>query len=164
MHEYSNVEVILLDDKQLKDQKGSKNVLSIKKDSEKSYSILVKDGKIFIYINLESFFRLASSNVLTINADESLENIRSGANSIVISLPKQKHLSYLLKFSNQEGKLIVILSTFVFIYLIDAINFNKLLGTIKSGKNLEHDETSQFSERTEEASAEQYFQVQKFFL
>ncbi len=49
MHEYSNVEVILLDDQQLKDQKGNKNVLSIKKDSEKSYSILVKGGNIFVY-------------------------------------------------------------------------------------------------------------------
>lgn len=49
MHEYSNVEVILLDDQQLKDQKGNKNVLSIKKDSEKSYSILVKGGNIFLY-------------------------------------------------------------------------------------------------------------------
>jgi hypothetical protein len=46
MHEYSNVEVIPLDDQQLKDQKGSAKVLSIKKDSDNSYSILVKGGKI----------------------------------------------------------------------------------------------------------------------
>lgn len=48
MHEYSNVEVIPLDDQQLKDRKGSATVLSIKKDSENSYSILIKGGKIFI--------------------------------------------------------------------------------------------------------------------
>jgi hypothetical protein len=46
MHEYSNVEVIPLDDQQLKDQKGSAKVLSIKKDSDNSYSIIVKGGKI----------------------------------------------------------------------------------------------------------------------
>jgi len=48
MHEYSNVEIIQLDDKQLKDRKGNANILSIQKDSEKSYSILVKGGEIFI--------------------------------------------------------------------------------------------------------------------
>jgi hypothetical protein len=64
------------------------------------------------------FFGLDSSNELTINVDESLENIRSGTNGIIISLPKQKYLSYLLKFSNQEGKLIIILNIFRFIYII----------------------------------------------
>jgi hypothetical protein len=44
MHEYSNVDVIQLDDKQLKDQKGNTNILSIKKDLDKSYSIFVKGG------------------------------------------------------------------------------------------------------------------------
>jgi hypothetical protein len=49
---------------------------------------------------------LDSSNVVSISIDESLENVRSGSTGIVISLPKQKHLSYLLKFRNQEGKLV----------------------------------------------------------
>jgi hypothetical protein len=47
---------------------------------------------------------LGTTNILTITIDESFENIRSGPTGIIISLPKQKHLSYLLKFSNQEGK------------------------------------------------------------
>jgi len=51
-------------------------------------------------------FHLDSSNVVSISIDESLENVRSGSTGIVISLPKQKYLSYLLKFRNQEGKLI----------------------------------------------------------
>jgi hypothetical protein len=163
MHEYSNVEVILLDDQQLKDQKGNKNVLSIKKDSEKSYSILVKGGNIFLFFdnNVGFFFCLGSSTGLTISVDESLENVRSGSAGIVISLPKQKHLSYLLKFANQEGKLTNLI-TLLFTYLIDAINFNKLLGSIKSGKSIEEGETSQFDERTEESSAQQYFQVKIF--
>jgi histone-arginine methyltransferase CARM1 len=127
MHEYSNVEIIQLDDKQLKDRIGNANILSIQKDSEKSYSILVKGD---------------SSNVLTISVDESLENVRSGSTGIIISLPKQKYLSYLLKFSNQE----------------DALSFNRLLGSIKSGKSIDGNEASQFDERTEESSAEQYFQ------
>ena len=45
MHEYSNVEVISLTEKQFKDRKDIKNVISIKKDSEKTHSILVKGGK-----------------------------------------------------------------------------------------------------------------------
>jgi alpha-acetolactate decarboxylase len=85
MHEYSNVEVISLDDQQFKDRKGSAKVLSIKKDSDNSYSILVKGD---------------SSNTLTISVDDSLESVRSGSTGIVVSLPKQKNLSYLLKFSN----------------------------------------------------------------
>ncbi len=43
---------------------------------------------------------------MTISVDDSLESIRSGSAGIVVSLPKQKNLSYLLKFSNQEGKFI----------------------------------------------------------
>jgi hypothetical protein len=46
----------------------------------------------------------------------------------------------------------------VFVYL-DAVSFNKLLTSIKSGKGIEDGETSQFDERTEESSALQYFQV-----
>jgi hypothetical protein len=47
MHEYSNVEVIPLDGQQSKDRKVTANVLSIKKVSEKSYSILAKGGETF---------------------------------------------------------------------------------------------------------------------
>jgi hypothetical protein len=89
---------------------------------DKSYSIFVKGGMSCCYFwSLKKngfFFGLDSSNELTINVDESLENIRSGTNGIIISLPKQKYLSYLLKFSNQEGKLIIILNIFRFIYII----------------------------------------------
>jgi hypothetical protein len=49
-------------------------------------------------------FDLGISTALTISLDSLFENIRSGSNGIIISLPKQKNLSYLLKFSNQEGK------------------------------------------------------------
>ncbi len=49
-------------------------------------------------------FILGTSTIFTITLDESFENIRSGSTGIIISLPKQKHLSYLFKFSNQEGK------------------------------------------------------------
>lgn len=42
---------------------------------------------------------------------------------------------------------------------LEAISFSKLLQSIKSGENLEDIPASQFDERTEEASAEQYFQV-----
>ncbi len=49
-------------------------------------------------------------------------------------------------------------------YFLDAINFNKLLESIKSGKNIDDTETSQFDERTEESSAQQYFQVFQFFI
>jgi hypothetical protein len=105
MHEYSNVEVISLDDQQFKDRKGSAKVLSIKKDSDNSYSILVKGGKDFFLDYPRKIFLLDSSNTLTISVDDSLENVRSGSTGIVVSLPKQKNLSYLLKFSNQEGKI-----------------------------------------------------------
>ncbi|CAF0813781.1 unnamed protein product [Adineta steineri] len=127
MHEYSDVEVIPLDGPQSKDRKETKNTLSIKKNSEKSYSILVKGD---------------SSNVPAISVDESVEHIRSGSTGIIISLPKQKHLSYLVKFSSSE----------------DALNFNKVVGLIKSGKDFDDNGNSQFNERTEDASAEQYFQ------
>jgi hypothetical protein len=49
-------------------------------------------------------------------------------------------------------------------YFLDAINFNKLLESIKSGKNIDDTETSQFDERTEESSAQQYFQVFQSFI
>jgi len=127
MHEYANVEIIPLDDQQAKDRKGKAKVLSIKKDSDKTYSILVKENE---------------SKTWSISVDESLENVRSGSTGIVVSLPKQKYLSYLLKFSNSE----------------DVISFNKLLCSIKTGKDIDGSEASLFDERTEESSAEQYFQ------
>ncbi len=96
---------------------------------------------------------------MTISVDDSLESIRSGSAGIVVSLPKQKNLSYLLKFSNQEGK-IYFSSLFSFVHSCsDAISFNKLLGSVKAGKGFDDSEASQFDERTEESSAQQYFQV-----
>lgn len=35
--------------------------------------------------------------------DESVETIRSGLTGIIVSLPKEKNLSYLIKFSKPEG-------------------------------------------------------------
>jgi hypothetical protein len=57
---------------------------------------------------------------------------------------------------------LIILNIFVFIYIffIDALSFSRLLGSIKSGKSIDGNEASQFDERTEESSAEQYFQVE----
>lgn len=46
MQDYSNVEVISLDEPQSKDRKETSNVLSIKKDSEKSYTLSIKGGKV----------------------------------------------------------------------------------------------------------------------
>jgi hypothetical protein len=43
--------------------------------------------------------------------------------------------------------------------LLDAISFNKLLASLKAGKGFDVD-GSQFDERTEESSAQQYFQVE----
>jgi len=126
MQDYSNVEVIPLDGTQAKDRTEATSVLSVKRDSDKSYVLAIKGD---------------SSSKVTISLDNSLENIRSGTTGIVVSLPKQRNLSYLFKFENQE----------------DAANFSKLLGSIKTGKDIEDGANSQFDERTEEASAEQYF-------
>jgi hypothetical protein len=50
MHEYSGVDVLSLDDQQIKVKKGTTTISSIKKDDEqKKYSILVKDGEIFCF-------------------------------------------------------------------------------------------------------------------
>ncbi|CAF2458198.1 unnamed protein product [Rotaria sp. Silwood2] len=127
MREYSNVEVISLDDQLARDRQETNNVLSIKKASEGTYSLLLNRD---------------SSDVWKISVDKSFECIRSGSAGIIISLPKQKHLTYLLKFSNRE----------------DAMHFNKVLEYIKSGIDIDDLENSQFDERTEESSAEQYFQ------
>jgi hypothetical protein len=47
MHKYSDVDIISLDDQQIKSRKGTTNVLLIKKeDEQKKYSLIVQDGKI----------------------------------------------------------------------------------------------------------------------
>ncbi|CAF0798860.1 unnamed protein product [Adineta ricciae] len=128
MHQYSGVDVVFLDDQQNKFSKGATNSLEIKKDAEqKKYCVAIKNG---------------ASVIGNIILDESFENIRSGSNGIVISLPKQKHLSYLLRFSSPD----------------DLNSFKKILSTIKSGRSIEDNISSQFDERTEESSAVQYFQ------
>ncbi|CAF2040224.1 unnamed protein product [Rotaria magnacalcarata] len=128
MHQYSSVDVTALDDQEVKSEKVTVNLLLVKENAEqKKYALTVKDG---------------SSIIITINLDESLENVRSGLTGTIISLPKQKHLSYLLKFSNQG----------------DVTSFNKVLLSIKLGKNIEENVSCQFDERTEESSAVQYFQ------
>lgn len=107
MHKYSNVDVISLHDQQLKSSKGPANGLIIKKeDEQKQYSLIVQDGKSFDLVFGKDIFwnSLGSSTVHTIALDQSVESMRSGSTGITISLPKQKHLSYLLKFSNQDGK------------------------------------------------------------
>jgi hypothetical protein len=121
MHKYSDVDIISLDDQQIKNEKGRKNVVLIKKDDEqKKYLLIVQDGEILGYYfekKKDSFmFVLGTSTILTIPLDESFENIRSGSTGIIISLPKQKYLSYLLKFSNQEGKNFKDFKLFTLIY------------------------------------------------
>ena len=55
MHEYSNVDVTLLDDKLSKDQQETKSSLSIKKESEKAYILLVKRGELsFLFLMCRS--------------------------------------------------------------------------------------------------------------
>ncbi|CAF3627482.1 unnamed protein product [Rotaria sordida] len=127
MHAYSDVEVISLDDELLQDRKETQTALSIQKDIAATCCLL---------------FNRDSSNVLKISLDQSFERIRSGSSGIIISLPKQNHLTYLIKFSNQE----------------DAIKFNKLLGFIKSGNDIDDFGNSIFDDRTANLSAEQYFQ------
>ena len=51
MQEYSNVEVIPLDEPQSKDRKETSSVLSIKRDSEKSYILSIKGGKVISEVN-----------------------------------------------------------------------------------------------------------------
>ncbi|CAF3812629.1 unnamed protein product [Rotaria magnacalcarata] len=103
MHQYSSVDVTALDDQQVKSEKVTVNLLLAKENAEqKKYALTVKDG---------------SSIIITINLDESLENVRS-----------------------------------------DVTSFNKLLLSIKLGKNIEENVSCQFDERTEESSAVQYFQ------
>jgi hypothetical protein len=51
----------------------------------------------------------------------------------------------------------------IYMYFLDAVNFNGVLTSIKSGKDIEDSGNSLFDERTEEASAEQYFQVEFFY-
>jgi hypothetical protein len=54
MHKYTGVDIISLDDQQIKSQKGTTNILLIKKDDEqKTYSLIVQDGEI-VFFSLES--------------------------------------------------------------------------------------------------------------
>ena len=46
MQRYSNVDVICLDDRQIKAQKGTLNILL--RVEQKKYAILVNEGKIFV--------------------------------------------------------------------------------------------------------------------
>jgi hypothetical protein len=47
MNKYSGVDVICLDDQQIKSSKGTTNILEIKKDDEqKNYCIIIKNGEI----------------------------------------------------------------------------------------------------------------------
>lgn len=48
MHQYSSVDVISLDDQQIKNEKVTINILLSKEDSEqKKYALTVKDGNLF---------------------------------------------------------------------------------------------------------------------
>ena len=51
MYEYSNVDVICLDDQQVKVQKGIINVLFNREDGEqnKKYALVVSDGKRYTF-------------------------------------------------------------------------------------------------------------------
>ena len=91
--------------------------------------------------------------------DESFETIRSGLTGIIISLPKEKNLSYLIKFSNQEGSFTFDSTEIDCLFLLDANNFKKHLLSIKLGRSIDENASCQFDERTEESSAVQYFQV-----
>jgi len=84
--------------------------------------------------------------------------MRSGSTGIAISLPKQKHLSYLLNFSTHDGTETYDLN--IYSILIDANSFLKHLSSVKLGQDInENASSSQFDDRTEESSALQYFQV-----
>lgn len=91
--------------------------------------------------------------------------MRSGSTGIAISLPKQKHLSYLLNFSTHDGTETYDLNKIIFLkniysILIDANSFLKHLSSVKLGQDInENASSSQFDDRTEESSALQYFQV-----
>jgi hypothetical protein len=50
MHKYSGVDIIFLDDQQIKSSKGTTYVLLIKKDDEqKTYSLIIQDGEIVCF-------------------------------------------------------------------------------------------------------------------
>ena len=56
MHKYTGVDVISLDDQQIKSEKGTTNVLLIKKDDEqKKFSLIVQDGEIVIYSKIKYY-------------------------------------------------------------------------------------------------------------
>jgi hypothetical protein len=52
MHKYTGVDIISLDDQQIKSQKGTTNILLIKKDDEqKKYSLIVQEGEIVCFFH-----------------------------------------------------------------------------------------------------------------
>jgi hypothetical protein len=47
MHKYTGVDIISLNDQQIKNEKGTTNILLIKKDDQqKKYSLIFQDGEI----------------------------------------------------------------------------------------------------------------------
>lgn len=130
MTEYTDVELVPLTDEQSVKKTKSASLLIERDSSTKNYSIAVLQN---------------SSALLNISLDASLENIRSGSNGVVISLPKLKNASYLFKFSNSD----------------DAKRFTRALSSIRSGKDID-ESNCLFDERTEESSASQYFQFYSY--
>lgn len=52
MYKYTGVDIISLDDQQIKYEKGSSNILSIKKDDQqKKYLLILQDGKIMFLVS-----------------------------------------------------------------------------------------------------------------
>lgn len=133
-----------------------RKIYRLKKDQINPTQSSLQEVSFSLNYSKKSSLCLDSSNI---TLDESLETTQAGATGIVVSLPKQKYLSYLFKFSNPEGK-------FPVEYMdswtrsVDASSFKKALASVKAGRNIEGGDSSQFDERTEESSAEQYFQVE----
>ena len=87
MHEYSNVEILSLDEPTTKTSKTKTGSLKLDKAAQDKVYSLVLNG----------------SDNLTIKLDESIEYLRSGSTGIVISLPKQENSSHLFKFADATG-------------------------------------------------------------
>ena len=94
--------------------------------------------------------------------DDSIEHLRSGLTGLIISLPKQENLSYLLKFNTQEGKekqKLRNVKNFSLYSRSDVNRFVKQLISMKSASFNDDPSSCHFDKRTEESSAVQYFQV-----
>lgn len=128
MQEYHGVDIISLNEGDIRNHAPSPNTLVIVKGSApKTCSLQLKDN---------------SSILLYILVDESAEYVRAGSLAVIISLTKQKNLSYMIKFSNET----------------DTINFYNLFVSIRTGRLVGSHGTSHFDQRTEESSSIQYFQ------